>query len=654
MLKIKEIKEQYPEYAAVPDMELADRIYDKFYKGNLDRYEFDLRLGVKPNIYDSSSELVQGATLGFGDEIMAGLSAPIKATVDAVRGNGFDLGEAYDRELNKYRTEQRVYRDENPKKSFASSLAGGLATGGGAFKGLANLGAIRAGAVSGGLSGTTAGFGEGEGIENRLKTALVGLGFGTGLGAAIPTAGGAIKSGFQNLKNVLGWNEVPEASIRRIIKAMEDDGLTPEQAAQKLQGMANQGKPGALADLGDNLRSLGSFTAKQPGPGRRAGIQFLKERQEGQIDRILGDVKKYVSPSSDLYGQIDDLIAARRVDAEPFYVLAYKKKFVSSPRLDSLRDRPSMKDALKRAYRIAKEEGRDPSGLGLAFNEAGDVVYENAPSMQTMDYVKRGIDDILESYRDKTTGILRLDEAGRAINATRKTLVDELKRLNPDYAKALAAWSGPTKSINAMNMGRKFASRDPEQIVQDIARLPEGDKHFYKIGVAKGIQDAAERTVAGGNKVRTLMGSPKKEKALSAVFDSQDDFLKFKKALSTEGEMFESFAAGTRGSPTQPLQAESQAMAGNALDFGRSVARGDVIGATGAAVRHVSERMKGVNPLTAEEISRILYQSDPAELAAYMASINRQTSIPPSRWQGLLDLAPSPAGVQSGILAGQQ
>ncbi len=54
-------------------------------------------------------------------------------------------------------------------------------------------------------------------------------------------------------------------------------------------------------------------------------------------------------------------------------------------------------------------DGEDEVLDVLGFNAAGDVIFIERPNMQTLDYIKRGLDDVLEKYCDSTTGILRLD-----------------------------------------------------------------------------------------------------------------------------------------------------------------------------------------------------------------------------------------------------
>ena len=79
-----------------------------------------------------------------------------------------------------------------------------------------------------------------------------------------------------------------------------------------------------------------------------------------------------------------------------------------------------------------------PMSLSSAGSDGGSPVKQSGFTTQTLDYVKRGLDDLVEANRDPVTRRLHLDEAGRAVNDVRAGLVREVDRLNPAYAKARA------------------------------------------------------------------------------------------------------------------------------------------------------------------------------------------------------------------------
>lgn len=102
-----------------------------------------------------------------------------------------------------------------------------------------------------------------------------------------------------------------------------------------------------------------------------------------------------------------------------------------------------------------------------------------APTMKALDAAKQGLDDMLEKYRDPTTGKLNLDSQGRAIEKLRQSYVSNLDTLNPDYSAARAAYAGPSQSLDAMNMGKRALSNDPEVTSKVVGNLSPGDKEFF-------------------------------------------------------------------------------------------------------------------------------------------------------------------------------
>ena len=76
---------------------------------------------------------------------------------------------------------------------------------------------------------------------------------------------------------------------------------------------------------------------------------------------------------------------------------------------------------------------------------------------KTLDYIKQGMDDVVETYRNKMTGKLELDRLGSATNNTLRTLIKRIDDVNPDYAKARAAYEGPAKMKTAMLKKGKFS-----------------------------------------------------------------------------------------------------------------------------------------------------------------------------------------------------
>jgi len=296
-------------------------------------------------------------------------------------------------------------------------------------------------------------------------------------------------------------------------------------ADPQLTGAEALGQPGKAG--------LGALARQEGATGENLNTAVFARRQ-GRPDQLLTTFAKAtgVSPEA-AAGDMQALVDAGRVRAAPLYEKAYASGPIDSPHLQVLEARPSMQRAMARAMRIAAEEGREPNDLGFrVVKRAGtpeeiktkrtaqfdlgsgrsmtrevvdtshgpvpleDVMIQvERPSAHTYDYVKRGLDDILNTYRDKTTGKLVLDEEGRAILGTLNNMRSELVKANPDYGRALAA-SGDYLSADTAfrNGGRDVFNPNltERQITEKFGKMSEGERDAYKGGIANRFYDLAQ------------------------------------------------------------------------------------------------------------------------------------------------------------------
>ena len=88
-------------------------------------------------------------------------------------------------------------------------------------------------------------------------------------------------------------------------------------------------------------------------------------------------------------GDIKALVERGRAEARPLYDEAYAAGPIETPRLQGLLSRPSVKEAMKRARRLAAEEGESPDALGLVNVEDMDQwASEFPPDAPTIETVK--------------------------------------------------------------------------------------------------------------------------------------------------------------------------------------------------------------------------------------------------------------------------
>lgn len=157
---------------------------------------------------------LQGATFGFGDEIVAGGAALLDPVIHGDRGKDFQ--QRFDTYMSREQGAVDNFREDNPIAAYGTEIAAAIPT---ALAGPANL--IRGGstamrtATGVGVSaaeGALYGFGAGEGsFEDRAKSAGVGAALGGAAGVLVP-------AGFRMVANSM-QKGAQKAATSRAVKA---------------------------------------------------------------------------------------------------------------------------------------------------------------------------------------------------------------------------------------------------------------------------------------------------------------------------------------------------------------------------------------------------------------------------------------------------
>jgi hypothetical protein len=258
--------------------------------------------------------------------------------------------------------------------------------------------------------------------------------------------------------------------------------------------------------------------------------------------------------------------------------------------------------------------------------------------MQTLDYVKRGLDDVLDGFRDKTTGRLPSTNEVHSVKATLGEFRDELKRLNPDYAQALETAGDYLSANEAFDRGAQMF-KDPNLPEADYAKwfggLSEADKKSAIAGIANQAYDLKQNNRLNARSYLTPRKAAKLEISLGP-----DQAAKFVRNLQAEREMagFSQGALSARGSPTPGALSESALQdqyAGNRVGeevVGRLESGHGIGGAYQMFNRRlgVGLRKLGVagNPDVLDEQGRLL-MSKPEDLARALRAIETSRRATP-------------------------
>lgn len=409
------------------------------------------------------------------------------------------------------------------------------------------------------------------------------------------------------------------------------------------------GQMTAAEALGSRATTHTMALARQDGQTGDTLAAQMAERGAGRPDRLLDNVANAtgIDPAA-ARGDIKTVVANGRAKAAPLYDAAFAKPPVITDRLKAFATDQIVQKGMREGIRteqlkaLAKGEPFDPNAYAITdFNAAGDATVGPVPTWKSWDAAKIGLDDILEGYRDKTTGRLVLDKRGIAINDVRKAMLNELDSVNTEYATARATAGDYMSAQDAFDRGAKAAFNPnitEKQFADMVSSMSPGDVEALKGGLANRAFDMAQNSQLNPKKfltprTQTKFGIALGQQNASTLMDS----------LGQEmgAANFERLVTPRAGSQTMPLaQAvkEQQGFNANhaantAIDFAADPKRAAVSKLAGV-LQGVADKFKtgGLNEPARDAAGRLLI-SNPRNLAdalrnARVSNNGNATSFP--------------------------
>lgn len=245
------------------------------------------------------NSFAQGGTLGFADELAAGVRSALPGVSNFMMSNGPlqregdeqkpaqtvstapTFGERYTEELANIRAQQKKDEEEHPTATTAGKIAGNVATGAlalpefGAMSGAKMLGNALKFAGTGAALGGVQGFGEGEGgFSNRLSNAAPQALTGALVGGSIPVAGQLVQKALTTAPARAAIEKGVSPLLAKLADAL--DYVGPKVNPASLSAAAPEGGQIAADSLTTRLAdSLRSAAGKTSDMGERAGIQQI-------------------------------------------------------------------------------------------------------------------------------------------------------------------------------------------------------------------------------------------------------------------------------------------------------------------------------------------------------------------------------------------
>lgn len=536
---IAEIRQKYPQYSHISDTQLADALHKKHYS-HLPKADFYQRVGLsnvpretKPKTrgysgYTPVRTALQGATLGFGDELQAGIAAA--TAYPFVKDKGFK--DLYKEARGELRGEQKAFADENPLAATGLEVGGGLLTGG--------VGATRAGAVQGvkqaakyggklGLLGG-AGYSEADTVGGLAKDTAIGGATGLGLGVGGKYVGEGVKKGIQKM-----LPSAEQKAGKQVLQELQRAGMSVDDAKEHLRRNPDL----ILGDLSDNLQQRTASVSTLPGRSSERAAGLLNARNRSQLDRITPAIREGLGNDSMYLNAVDELQTSMKTRARPLYEEAYNVTLAPTDKMRKLTEAVP-KEAFNKAKKLAK-------------SEMVELDFENLTDTKTLDYLMRGLSDI-EGKQIRGGA----NQYARSLGNIRRQLTDEIDQQNPAFKAARDVWSGGKADEAAIDLGKTALKADSEALASQVKKMSESELKHFRIGVMKAVENSVEGMSVNRDLVKKFRDVPRISKALRSAFKDEASYNKFMSTLDDEAAMFETFVKAKAGSRTTPL-AESNA-----------------------------------------------------------------------------------------------
>ena len=490
------------------------------------------------------------------------------------------------------------------------------------------------GAISGAGTATEGERGMGA-VQGGLTSAVAGpvIAKGAQLTGA---AGKAIKE-----KVAPSPRSVEERATTKVLEAMSRDEIDPMQARVMLEKDRAMGVSPTLMDVTPSTKSLGEAVVTVPGQGRKILGGALEERIEEGRDVVGQRVIKDLAKGKEYVASEDSLLGKLRANANNLYDAAYAHGAVDDPRLMKVLEDDTFKRAFKEAQNIAGKEaraaelrGEDPSRFILKdiynVDAEGNVAsITKVPDVRTLDYIKRGIDALIDKGY-KGEGMSKAE--ANALKDLRRAYIGVIDENVPEYAAARAKYAGDMEVLDALRLGREeYLSPKtlPEQARKIVAGMSDAEKDALRTGAAQSILSKIQDAPQQINAAQRVIGAPATRKRLEALFDNPQEYEIFEAALKREAELFRNAQEVVRGSRTQPkaeavkdLKSGSGVLdvAGEAVD----VAMGTPGSVVGRVLKYLQARTT-LDEKSAAEIAKMLKSSTPQEIDDTLARLERSS-----------------------------
>lgn len=662
------------------------------------------------SISATAQEALDGLVPGFG-RTMAGIGGAIGNSIAAPLSDEIDWQplQAFREEAAASDQDRARLETDHPdvaSAAWGTGLLGSFALpqarvlrGTSLASGIGNAGIN--GAAYGALSGALNDTGNG-----RLTNTLLGAGAGGVLGGMAPVAGrkiaaatSAARRSLPGLNGVLtGLENVPRrlkgealvtpsapahAQAERILAREMGEGTiatgmgtgdvpaTPANVASEVARRQSLGVPAIPADTSEALRQ--TFTGALSGGGRMASRArgALASRQAQQGLRIRGHLAETLGPAVDPIAESEAILARAKAAAGPAYRTAYAQAspMVLTPELQDLMARPAIRENLRQAYANIRNRGGDPEALGFRLDDrSGEVALSQQPTFEAFDQVVRTLNSGVK--RNPLTGRPETDNQSASLAAAAQDLDQYLRRTNPAYGGAKAAYADDMAIRDALERGRDVAALSGPEINAQRRAMPQHAQEAWAAGARTGLAERATNTglkpaANGAMSLRASLGlsgagalstsgDASKQQAIESIVARPGVLSRLDDRLEAEQQAYQTFAETAapqgRGSTSTIDPAEQLGML---VDVAAKASSGRFVGAMATMLRGNPQGSAAFRRDVQDRTAELLGAANPAAVREAMGVLASRPALDAAN-AARRDFASSSFGSTAALQAGGQ
>jgi len=557
---------------------------------------------------------LKGATLGFGDEAVAGMRTALGAVVDPLKHIGdvnyksVPLTERYNYE--KALEDERAKDADRKTGAFGTAveLAAGLGTGVGAAKngltlikeGQAIFPRLAAAAGEGAAYGGVAGAGEGDGVKDRLKKAAQGAALGSAFGGAAAGAGAALApTAGAVASNLMARFGNPSTVAENLLgRTLARSGRSADEIVANLRAAREQGQGEySLADeLGPEGQRLTASITNAPGAQRAEITDFLHDRQTGAADRMASFLRDASGDRQTASQMEENLTNLRRREGNENYNAAKEDAGAVNVEPAFQAGASQLQDAANALNPSSTLDDTTIAGkITKAIRQFAGADGERLDEFGSVLAARKEIQSMIQ----KAT-----PEERNALLPILKELDNSLASASPGYRRAVNNYASRSGQLRALEEGGATQSQNPQDVVSGFYARPGEQMQPYRTGY---FENLIKKTLAGGegNNVARPLRTAKARQEIQALA-APGEWARLVARTQREHSMAQMRNSATGGSSTARNLADMMDSGVDPTIFMR-VMRGDFGGALQSAGSGVFNMMNGNTEAVRNELGGMLF-----------------------------------------------